>query len=151
MTVRRIVPWVVLALAAVAVLVVATRPEGGNSVDARVERITSELRCMECQGLSVAASNASTSAAIRDDVRQRVEAGETDEHIRRAYVDTYGETILMRPTADGISLFVWVVPIAAFLGGVAIVVAALVRWRGGRRRPATDADRAIVRSLREER
>lgn len=151
MTPRRIVPWVLLAVATLAVLFIASRPSGDpNSVDARVARITEELRCVECQGLSVADSNASTSEAIRDDVRARVEAGESDEAIRQVYVDSYGEAILMHPTSDGISLFVWLVPLVAFGLGGALVVWTLVRWRGGRRRRATDDDRAIVEALRDD-
>jgi cytochrome c-type biogenesis protein CcmH/NrfF len=147
---KRIVPWVVLAVAVLGVLIVATRPQGGDPVDARVKRITNELRCEECQGLSVADSNASTSAAIRDDVRARVEAGESDEAIRQVYIDTYGEGILMNPTSDGVSVLVWVVPILAFVLGAALVMFTLVRWRGGKRRHATVADEALVRDLRSE-
>jgi len=151
MKVVRIVPWVLLAVAACAVLFFATRPaDDGDSVDARVQRVTAELRCVECQGLSVADSNASTSEAIRNDVRERIEAGESDAEIRQFYVETYGESILMHPTADGISLFVWLVPLLAFGLGAGLVVWTLIRWRGGRRRHATAEDRAIVDALRDE-
>lgn len=142
-------PWVVLAVLGVGALAWAARPEPGtNSAGARVQRITSQLRCEECVGLSVADSSAPTSEAIRSDVRRRVDAGESDAEIRRAYVDRYGEDILMSPPASGISLFVWLVPLSAFVLAVLGLAFAFRRWRRGPWRRASAEDEQIVDRLR---
>ncbi|MFZ4584347.1 MAG: cytochrome c-type biogenesis protein [Acidimicrobiia bacterium] len=146
---KRWAPWVALAVVVAAVLgFAALDSDGPESVDVRERRLSAELRCEECLGLSVADSNAPTSEAIRADIRRRIAAGQSDRDIRRAYVDRYGEDILLSPPSTGVSLFVWLIPIAAVLVAVVGLGFAFRRWRHGPWRTATDADRAIVDELR---
>lgn len=147
---RRWLPWIALAVLVVAVLVLAARTGSGGdgSTEARVERLTSELRCPTCQGLSVADSPSSTSRAITDDVRRRVEAGESDEEIRQAYVETWGEWILLRPEGSGLGVLVWALPVIAVVIGGAGLAFALSRWRRQPTLEATPEDRALVAEAR---
>lgn len=150
---RRLAPWIGLALVAAVSLAVAAgvRGDGDTSEEARVERITADLRCPVCQGLSVADSNSTTARAITDDVRRRVAEGESDEQIRRAYVDSYGEWILLEPERGGIGLLVWALPVLVLVAGGLGVLGVVVR---GRRQPTLSAspeDEALVESVRRER
>ncbi|MCZ7530293.1 MAG: cytochrome c-type biogenesis protein CcmH [Acidimicrobiia bacterium] len=145
----RWVPWVALALiAAVAVGLAANPGSRDDSPDARLESLTRELRCPTCQGLSVADSPSSTARAIVDDVRRRIEAGETDGEIRDAYVETWGEWILLEPQNSGVSLLVWLLPIAGLVLGVGVLVVALTRWRREPRYTPTTEDRELVERVR---
>ena len=101
-------PWILLGVIAVVVVAVAAWPRGGDeSLDAHTRRLASEIRCVDCQGLSVADSSTGTARATRADIRARIRRGESDADIRRVYVDRYGETVLLKPASSGIGVLVW--------------------------------------------
>ena len=98
---RRLLPVLALAAVVVATLVLGSASgDGDPSPAARTRRLAAGLRCPVCQGLSVADSPSPTARAISDDIRRRVDAGESDGAIRQAYVERYGEWVLYnRPGA----------------------------------------------------
>jgi cytochrome c-type biogenesis protein CcmH len=117
------------------------------TVDQRAHRLDRELRCPVCQGLSVADSPSSTSAAIAADVRRRIVAGQSDQEIRDAYVARYGRWILLTPSG-GVGAGAFVLPVAGFVVASAVVVVCLRRWtRGPDREPSAD-DLALVERAR---
>lgn len=140
---RRLAP---LALVAVVLFALSLAGRGSGSVDdgARVQRLTKQLRCPVCEGLSVADSPSSTARAMAADVRDRVDRGESDQAIRRAYVSQYGKWILLEPSAGGIGMLVWLLPVA-----LTVLAGGGVAWTVRRRRarsavPVTPATRALV-------
>ncbi len=60
------------------------------------------------------------------------------------YVDRYGETVLLKPSSDGIGVLVWALPIAALLLGAGGLVIALRRWQRVPRLKASKEDEALV-------
>ena len=69
---RRWFPWIVLGVLVIGALAYATWPRGGDeSLSAHTRRIASEIRCVDCEGLSVADSATQT-------------AGDPSRHPRRA-------------------------------------------------------------------
>jgi len=149
MTRVRALAWLALALVVavcVAVLVVRSRPD--DSPEARARRIERELKCPVCEGLSVADSFEGTSRAIRADIAERIEADETDAEIRRAYVERYGEDILLRPPGDGIGIVAWGVPVGVLVLGAGGLGVALRRWAREPRLVATDDDDELVERAR---
>ena len=143
---RRWLPVLALAVVVVVALVVggAGRSQGSRSAGARAHAIASDLRCPVCQGLSVADSPSETAKAIYDDVRRRVDAGESDSEIRAYYVGRYGQWILLRPETSGMGALVWLLPVTALFLGVGGLALAFRRWRRQPSRAATDEDRALV-------
>jgi cytochrome c-type biogenesis protein CcmH len=144
--IRRLLPVVALLAVVVAALVIGgARPgKGPRSPAARTEAIAGDLRCPVCQGLSIADSHSPTAESIKEDIRRRVDAGESDAAIKAHYVDSYGEWILLRPKASGVGALVWILPVSALLlagGGLAL---AFRRWRRQPAMAATDEDRALV-------
>ncbi len=95
--IRRWGAWIALGVVVVVALAVVLWPNGAQSPAARAHDLETELKCPECQGLSVADSQAPTSRAIRADIKRRIEAGQSDAEIRQAYIDNYGESILLSP------------------------------------------------------
>jgi cytochrome c-type biogenesis protein CcmH len=142
--IRRWGPWVALAVVVVIALAVVLWPNGSQSPAARAHDLETQLKCPECQGLSVADSQAPTSRAIRADVTRRIKAGQSDEQIRQAYVDTYGQQILLTPQDSGVSLIVWILPIVVVALGATGIVYALRRNRGEPHLHATEADELLV-------
>jgi cytochrome c-type biogenesis protein CcmH len=135
---------VALAVVVGASLLVAGR-DGGHATDAdRAQRLTEQLLCPVCDGLAVADSPSSTARAIAADVRSRVAAGETDDDIRRAYVDQYGEWILLTPAASGIGAVVWMLPLGALFLAFGAFAWTLRRRAAPDGAPPTEAARALV-------
>jgi cytochrome c-type biogenesis protein CcmH len=147
--IRRWGAWFALALVVIVVLAVVLWPHGSQSPAARAHDLETQLKCPECQGLSVADSQAPTSRAIRADVQRRIKAGESDGEIRQAYIDKYGESILLAPQDSGVSLLVWILPVVVVAMGATGIVLALRRNRDEPHLHATDADERLV--AREQR
>jgi cytochrome c-type biogenesis protein CcmH len=145
---RRWGPWIGLAVVVVVALAVVLWPNGDQSPAARAHALETELKCPECQGLSVADSQAPTSRAIRVDIKRRIADGQSDAEIRQAYVDDYGESILLSPRDSGISLIVWVLPVVFLALGATGIVFALRRNRGEPHLHATAADERLVERTR---
>jgi len=150
--IRRVLPGVALAAVVVAALVIggAGRSHPSRSPSARARAIAAELRCPVCQGLSVADSPSPTAKSIYDDVRRRVDAGESDGAIRAHYVGSYGQWILLKPPTSGMGAVVWVLPVTALLLGAGGLALAFRRWRREPARAATDEDRALVEAALNE-
>jgi cytochrome c-type biogenesis protein CcmH len=148
--IRRWGPWIGLAVVVVIAVAVVLWPNGDQSTAARAHALETELKCPECQGLSVAESQAPTSRAIRTDIKRRIAKGQSDAEIRQAYVTDYGESILLSPQGSGISLIVWVLPVVVLALGATGIVFALRRNRDEPHLRATDADERLVERTRAD-
>ena len=142
--IRRWGPWIALGVVVAIALGVVLWPSGSQSSAARAQDLEAELKCPECQGLSVADSQAPTSRAIRVDIKRRIAHGQSDEQIRQAYIDTYGESILLSPQDSGVSLLVWILPVVVLAMGATGIVFALRRNRDQPHLHATEADERLV-------
>ena len=89
--------------------------------EAKAQALMNELRCLVCQGQSIADSDAELAGDMRDLVRRRVAAGEQPTAIRSWLIQRYGSWISYRPTAEPAAWPLWLAPIALLLvGGVMI-------------------------------
>jgi len=87
-------------------------------LEARARALSAELRCLVCQNQSIDDSDAELARDLRHLVRDRLQAGETDDEIRTAVVARYGEFVLFRPQFGGHTFLLWMTPlIILFLGG----------------------------------
>ncbi|MBW3626598.1 MAG: cytochrome c-type biogenesis protein CcmH [Actinobacteria bacterium] len=129
MTLRRASWLAVVGLVVVALALGASPGDAPPSLEARADAIASELRCPVCQGLSVKDSDSDTARSIRDDIRERLASGASDAEVRQAYVDRFGQWILLRPPADGFGALVWVLPAMALVAAAGGLALALRRWR----------------------
>lgn len=111
--------WVCLMLLSVGVQ--ARVPNGtlaDPALEARAAALDASLRCMVCQGQSLADSDAPLAHDIRILVRQRILAGDSDERIRAFLVDRYGDGVLMRPPLRSDTWLLWLGPgILLLIGG----------------------------------
>ena len=76
------------------------------------------LRCIQCQGQSIADSDAPIAAAMRSEVRQRISGGESPEQIRGLMVQRYGDWVSFQPGGDATGVFLWALPLLILLGGI---------------------------------
>src|SRR4029450_12764072 len=105
-------------------LYAATAPD----LDARGREISSELRCVVCQNLSVADSPSEMAQQMRAIVREQLEAGKSPEQIKEFFVSKYGEWVLLKPKTSGVSLLLWVLPYVALVLGVAAALWFIRSW-----------------------
>jgi cytochrome c-type biogenesis protein CcmH len=148
---NRLVAWTVVAVAAIALLVVASVDDGTLETDTeRIQRLSDSFACPECKGESVAESGAAVSALIRQHIADQVEAGATDIEIRDSLVDAYGARVLLNPPADGLASLLWILPVALVVGGAAAVSTMVKRSGVGSGPTVTDADRELVERARAE-
>lgn len=113
---------IVLALLATLVaLAWSARPAALTDAE-RVDRITAELRCPVCQGLSVRDSPSETARQMRDLVVARVAEGRTDDAIRDEFRRSYGDWILLSPPLLAPGGLIWLVPLAALAVGSALAL-----------------------------
>jgi cytochrome c-type biogenesis protein CcmH len=113
-----------LALAAL-VLVELLRSPAAPTQAEQAQQIAGDLRCPDCQALSVAESQTAAAAAIRRQIVEQLAAGKTAEQVRAYFVARYGEWILLAPTSP----FAWWIPAAAVLVGIGVLA---WWWRRGR-------------------
>ena len=140
--------WSVVAAAAFVTLWLAwPAPAAGQSSEADVRRVASQLRCVVCDHQSVAESNAELAAQMREVIREQQAAGRTDREIIQFFVERYGDTILYAPPRRGFSLLAWWVPVIVLLLGAA---GAAGFWRQRQRpQPAQPAPAALSVSPQE--
>jgi cytochrome c-type biogenesis protein CcmH len=147
-SVRRWAPWAALGVVLVVALVVGARSGGHPTVTQRVHHIASEIKCPVCEGQSAADSDSAPSRAIRDEIQQRVQSGQSDHQILDYLVSRYPNSKLL-PDARGAGLIVWVLPVLAVAAAAVGLGLAFARWRPRPRLPVSAEDRALVqRALR---
>jgi cytochrome c-type biogenesis protein CcmH len=84
--------------------------------------ISQDLRCVVCQNETIDESNATLAQDMRRLVRQRINAGDTNEQVIAYMVDRYGDFVLLRPRFTSQTLLLWFGPILILvLGGVVVV------------------------------
>ena len=90
-------------------------PNAGQ--EARAQALMEELRCLVCQGQSIADSDAELAGDMRDLVRRRIAAGETPSQIRSWLIQRYGTWVTYRPTNEPAAWPLWLAPLALLLIG----------------------------------
>ena len=94
-------------------------PDQGQ--EARAQALMQELRCLVCQGQSIADSDAEIAGDMRHLVRERIAAGERPSEIRRWLVERYGNWVSYRPPSDPIGWPLWAAPLLFLLLGAVLV------------------------------
>jgi cytochrome c-type biogenesis protein CcmH len=95
---------------------------------ARYLDLIHELRCLKCQGETVADTPADFAKDIRIKVREMILAGRSDGEIRTYLVDRYGEIILLKPRFSIANAWLWLAP------GVLLVAGGFIALRVIRQR-----------------
>jgi len=110
----------------------------GPAQEARAQGLEMEIRCVECQNEPIAQSTADIAADMRDLVRERVAAGDSDDQIRAFFRRRYGDFVLFRPPWDGRTWLLWASPLLLALIGAGAVAASLKRRPGELLSPEDD-------------
>jgi cytochrome c-type biogenesis protein CcmH len=96
--------------------------------EAKAQALMEELRCLVCQGQSIADSDAELAGDMRDLVRRRIAAGEKPSDVRAWLVQRYGTWISYKPTAEPAAWPLWLAPLVLFIVG-ALLIRRRIRMR----------------------
>ena len=105
--------------------------------ESRARDLSRELRCMVCQNQSIDDSQAPLARDLRILVRERLQAGESDQQVINFLVARYGEFVLLRPRFSWHTALLWLGPAAVLLIGACGVLLLVRRGRA-------DSDRATA-------
>ena len=106
------------------ILVLISFSKRSFSNDLNLEnKINKNLRCLICQGQSIYDSQSDFAESMKLVVKQKIEAGMSEEDIYSFFKIQYGEWILYDPQFNIKNFALWLLPILIFLaGGIIIIV-----------------------------
>ena len=133
---------------ALLLLCLSTAVLGDEALDRRVSDLAHELRCLVCQNQSLAESNAPLALDLRNQMREQMAAGKSDQDVVDFMVQRYGDFVLYRPPLKASTVLLWAGPFLFLVLGLFF----LFRFVRGRRVPPpqlTAAERARAAKLLE--
>ena len=89
------------------------------------------IRCLVCQGQSIADSDADMAGDMRALIRQRIDAGEKPEAVRSWLVERYGNWVTYDPPMQGVGSILWIAPMGFLLLGLFLARGRFRRRRTG--------------------
>jgi cytochrome c-type biogenesis protein CcmH len=120
-----------------------------SELDKRVTALSQDLRCLVCQNQNIADSHAPLAIDLKNQIREKIAQGLSNEQITDYMVQRYGDFVLYRPPVKAVTLALWFGPAAILLLGLIVLFRYLARRR--REQPAdvplTDAEHKRAQAL----
>jgi cytochrome c-type biogenesis protein CcmH len=95
----------------------------GPVTDDQVNHVAKKLYCPVCENIPLDVCPTTACIQWRGTIREKLEAGWSEQQILDYFVAQYGERVLARPSARGLNAFIWVLPPVIVVGG------GLLMWR----------------------
>lgn len=83
--------------------------------EAKAKALMDTLRCLVCQGQSIADSDAAMAGDMRNVVRERIAAGDDPEAIRQWLVERYGDYVSYAPRVTSLTWPLFAAPLVMLL------------------------------------
>ena len=116
------------------------RPLAADPVlEAKVLRIAEELRCLVCQNETIAASHADLAVDLRQQIRLKLQQGQSEAQILDFMVQRYGDFVLYRPPVKSSTWLLWGGPFV-LLGVALLALGFNIRRRRRQAAPPLQAD-----------
>ncbi|MES2989321.1 MAG: cytochrome c-type biogenesis protein [Pseudomonadota bacterium] len=96
--------------------------------EAQAKILMEKLRCLVCQGQSIADSDAEMAGDMRAMVRQRIQAGESSDQVHKWLIQRYGDYVSYDPPLSWITAPLWIAPLV--LLGLGLLLSRRVFRRG---------------------
>ena len=97
--------------------------------EAKADALMEELRCLVCQGQSIADSDAELAGDMRHLVRTRIASGQSPAQVRRWLVERYGNWVSYEPPLEPATWPLWLAPLLLLGLGIWLARARLKRRR----------------------
>lgn len=98
--------------------------------EAQAKALMEKLRCLVCQGQSIADSDAEMAGDMRAMVRQRIQAGEKPDQVEQWLIQRYGDYVSYDPPLSWVTAPLWIAPL--LLLGLGVLLSARLFRRGKR-------------------
>jgi cytochrome c-type biogenesis protein CcmH len=133
---KRLLAWSLVVLTAPFAAGAREAPPVGQDpvIEQRMMALAEELRCLVCQNQTLADSHADLAVDLRQEIRELMQKGQSDEQVKRYLVARYGDFVLYRPPLKSTTWLLWFGPAVLLVGGLATLYLVLLR----RRRLAAD-------------
>jgi cytochrome c-type biogenesis protein CcmH len=99
------------------------------ALEQRVMQLSTELRCLVCQNETLADSRADLAIDLRNQIREQMRAGKSDEEIKAWLTQRYGDFVLYRPPVKSSTWLLWFGPFALLVVAAAALLLYLRRRR----------------------
>jgi cytochrome c-type biogenesis protein CcmH len=116
--------WLVLLLlASFATMAKEAAPVAADPVlEARVMSVAAELRCLVCQNQTIADSHSGLAEDLRNQVREQLRKGASDEQVVQFMTDRYGDFVRYRPPLKASTALLWLGPAGFLVVGLGVLV-----------------------------
>ena len=120
------------------------------ALDARVQKLSEELRCLVCQNQSLADSHADLAVDLKNQVREKLKQGSSDDEVIQFMTERYGDFVLYRPPMKATTVLLWFGPALLLLAGlIALFLRLKRRAQTASESELTAEDRARAAALLE--
>ena len=117
-------------------------------LEKRVIALAEELRCLVCQNQTIADSHAELAIDLKNQIREKLKAGESDDKIKEYMVARYGDFVLYRPPVKTTTLPLWIGPFVLLAGALAGLFYYIRRRRSAAPpQELSEAEQARLRAL----
>ena len=86
-------------------------------LERRVTNLAHELRCLVCQNQTIADSNAPLAVDLRNQIREQLSAGKSEQQVVDFMVERYGDFVLYRPPFKATTILLWAGPFIFLIAG----------------------------------
>ncbi len=94
---------------------------GNPEMHERVMDVSAELRCLVCQGQSLADSNSEFAVDMREYIQEMIEKGMSDREVVDFMVERYGDYVRYRPPFNSMTVMLWFGPLLLLGIGVGVL------------------------------
>jgi len=93
-----------------------------NEINAKVDKITKNLRCLICQGQSVYDSQSDFALSMKLVVKNKIDQGKKENEIYDYLKKKYGEWIVYEPELNQNTFLLWLIPLILFIFGGLLII-----------------------------
>jgi cytochrome c-type biogenesis protein CcmH len=139
--------WLLLAGSAIAKEAPPASPD--PALEKRTMALAEELRCLVCQNQTIADSHADLAIDLKNQIREKLKAGMSEEQIRQYLVARYGDFVLYKPPVKATTVPLWFGPFVLLFAALAGLFYYILRRRRSvdAQQPLSVADQARVQAL----
>jgi cytochrome c-type biogenesis protein CcmH len=125
---KKLAVVLILALALLYTGVAFAQDSGQEVTDDDVNRVARELYCPICENTPLDACETQACEDWRQLIREKLEAGQSEQQIIEYFAAIYGERARATPTTRGLSMVVWILPVIGAIVGVGYLALVMRRW-----------------------
>jgi len=124
---RRKTLWLLIGLTVLAILAATPAFAQQPTID-QINAVAKKLSCPTCTGINVADCPTETCAQWRAKIGELLAEGKSEQEILDYFAARYGDHVLQIPPKRGFFVWVWTLPVAAIIAGLAWLAYLMRGW-----------------------